>query len=64
MNNGGNMGGYNQPNRNIPNSTRGPGGNMYVTEMRKKIDDYFQIVLRNVKDSIPRTIGYFLVRKS
>jgi len=35
-----------------------------VNELRNKIDDYFELVLRNVKDSIPKTIGYFLVRQS
>ena len=29
-----------------------------------KIDTYFALVLRNVRDSIPKTIGYFLVKKS
>jgi len=48
---------------------RGPqgaqgGGNVFVQELRSRIDDYFSIVLRNVKDSIPKTIGFFLVRKS
>ena len=37
---------------------------MFVNELRNKIDDYFALVLRNVKDSIPKAIGYFLVRKS
>ena len=37
---------------------------MFVSEMRKRIDAYFEIVLRNVKDSIPKAIGYFLVKKS
>ena len=37
---------------------------MFVRELRVKIDDYFYLVLRNVKDSIPKAIGYFLVRKS
>lgn len=32
--------------------------------MRTRIDAYFNIVLRSVKDSIPKAIGYFLVRKS
>lgn len=50
-------------NRNIPDPMR-HGGNIYVMEMRKRIDAYFAIVLRNVKDSIPKTIGFFLVKKS
>jgi hypothetical protein len=32
--------------------------------MRKRIDAYFSLVLRSVKDSIPKSIGYFLVKKS
>lgn len=35
-----------------------------MRELRNKIDDYFTLVLRNVKDSIPKTIGHFLVRES
>ena len=38
--------------------------NVFVQQLRVKIDDYFQLVLRNVKDSIPKAIGYFLVRKT
>jgi vacuolar protein sorting-associated protein 1 len=37
---------------------------VFVNEMRKRIDAYFDLVLRNVKDSIPKAIGYFLVKKS
>lgn len=40
------------------------GRNIFVQEMRKRIDAYFEIVLRNVKDSIPKAIGFFLVKKS
>jgi len=54
--------GYNR-NQNMPDPMR-RGGNIYVNEMRVRINKYFQIVLRNVKDTIPKTIGYFLVRKS
>lgn len=35
-----------------------------MNELRTRIDQYFQIVLKSVKDSIPKAIGYFLVRKS
>lgn len=38
--------------------------NPFVSEMRKRIDAYFDIVLRTVRDSIPKAIGYFLVKKS
>ena len=40
------------------------GTNSFVSEMRKRIDAYFAIVLRSVKDSVPKSIGYFLVKKS
>lgn len=40
------------------------GTNTFVMEMRKRIDHYFSIILRNVRDSIPKAIGYFLVKKS
>ena len=32
--------------------------------MRKRIDHYFTIILRNVRDSIPKAVGFFLVKKS
>ena len=32
--------------------------------MREQIDAYFGICLRSVRDSVPKAIGYFLVRKS
>jgi len=31
-------------------------------ELRARIDAYFGIVVRNVRDSVPKAIGYFLVR--
>lgn len=40
------------------------GTNHFVNEIRKRIDQYFSIVLRSVRDSVPKTIGHFLVRKS
>lgn len=42
----------------------GRGANAYVQEMRKRIDQYFEIVLRNIKDSVPKAIGCFMVKKS
>ena len=32
--------------------------------MRKRIDQYFDIVLRSVRDSVPKAVGFFLVKKS
>jgi dynamin 1-like protein len=37
---------------------------MFVNELRNRIDSYFAIALHGVKDSVPKAIGYFLVRKS
>jgi len=42
----------------------GRGANQFVQEMRKRIDHYFEIVLRNIKDSVPKAIGCFMVKKS
>jgi hypothetical protein len=37
---------------------------LYVIELRKRIDTYFQIVIRNIRDQVPKIIGYFLVKES
>jgi len=42
----------------------GKGGSVFVNEMRSRLEQYFEIALRSVRDSVPKTIGYFLVRKS
>ena len=36
---------------------------MFVRDMRNRIDSYFGIVVRNVRDSLPKIIGFFLVKK-
>ena len=36
--------------------------NVFVNEIRTRIDSYFKIVIRNVRDSVPKVIGHFLVR--
>ena len=33
-----------------------------IAELRNRIDAYFAIVLRNVRDSVPKAVGHFLVR--
>jgi len=35
----------------------------YVTEIRKRLDSYFALMIRNVRDSIPKAIGFYLVRQ-
>lgn len=56
------MGGQMQQQQNIPQAKRGV--NVFVDEMRTRIDAYYEIVLRNVRDSIPKAIGFFMVKKS
>lgn len=38
--------------------------NLFVREIRMRIDAYFKIVLRNIRDAVPKVIGYFLVKAS
>ena len=35
-----------------------------MKEIRARIDSYFKLCLRNIRDTIPKTIGFFLVRAS
>ena len=35
---------------------------IFVKELRARLDTYFRIVVRNIRDSIPKIIGHFLVR--
>ena len=48
----------------MSNNQQQSSGNVFVDQLRVRVDNYFGIVLRNVKDSIPKAVGYFLVRKS
>lgn len=49
----------NQQNPGKPQDSK----SMFVRELRNRIDFYFEIVVRNIRDRIPKTIGYFLVHK-
>eukprot|EP00914_Ancora_sagittata_P008403 GHVO01016390.1.p1 GENE.GHVO01016390.1~~GHVO01016390.1.p1 ORF type:complete len:563 (+),score=104.90 GHVO01016390.1:64-1689(+) len=35
----------------------------FLSEIRFRLDAYFGLVIRNVRDIVPKTIGYFLVRQ-
>ena len=35
---------------------------IYVDEIRKRIDEYFKLVVRSIRDGIPKAIGFFLVQ--
>jgi len=48
----------NEPNNNKPIDPQ----LIFVNELRNRIDAFFKIVVRNMRDSIPKAIGYFLVR--
>jgi len=45
-----------------PNMGRGVGG--FVHEIRMRVDQYFSLVMRNLRDEVPKIIGCFLVKKS
>jgi hypothetical protein len=36
--------------------------NIFIREIRNRIEAYFKLVVRNLRDSIPKSIGYFLVK--
>ena len=48
----------------ISNVVKKKSNNLFVQEIRARIDAYFKIVLRNVRDSIPKAVGFFLVKAS
>ena len=37
---------------------------MFILELRNRIDSYYNLVVRGVRDSIPKAIGQFLVKQS
>jgi dynamin 1-like protein len=51
-------------NQSQPPQMVGRDGNVFVRDLRSRIDTYYAIVVRNVRDTIPKQIGFFLVRKS
>lgn len=60
-------GGPNQPPINrppAPQNNLSKGSSLFVREIRARIDAYFKIAVRNVRDTIPKSIGYFLVKSS
>lgn len=53
-------------NTNIPNFKKDKKTNkltgVFINELKARLDCYFRIVIRNIRDSVPKLIGYFLVR--
>lgn len=37
---------------------------LFVKELRLRVDEYFCIAIRTLREIIPKNIGYFLVRES
>lgn len=54
-----------QPQNQPPSQAVKPTGvNLFVREIRARIDAVFSISIRTVRETIPKCIGYFLVRMS
>lgn len=39
-------------------------GSAIVNELRQRIDSYFHIVCKNLKDTVPKIIGNFLIKST
>jgi hypothetical protein len=35
-----------------------------VRELRTRVDAYYRIIIRNLRDTVPKTIGHFMVKVS
>jgi dynamin 1-like protein len=35
---------------------------LFIDEVRTRIDNYYRLVVRNLRDSVPKLVGFFLVR--
>jgi GTP-binding protein EngB required for normal cell division len=50
----------------IPKNQDGKGQmdskNIFIREIRNRIEAYFKLVVRNLRDAVPKAIGYFLVK--
>ena len=46
-----------------PNNQKLDSKTIFVRELRTRIDSYFALVIRNIRDKVPKTIGFFLVHK-
>eukprot|EP00742_Colponemidia_sp_Colp-10_P002968 GILJ01003167.1.p1 GENE.GILJ01003167.1~~GILJ01003167.1.p1 ORF type:complete len:757 (-),score=123.34 GILJ01003167.1:152-2422(-) len=45
-----------------PIRNRNQSQDLFVREMRNRLDAYFKICVRNVRDTVPKSVGHFLVR--
>lgn len=37
---------------------------MFISEIRERLNGYFKIVIKVLNDSVPKIIGFFLVKQS
>lgn len=51
-----------QPGKDAPPPKKTSRNQLYVDEIRKRLDMYFTIVVRGIRDSVPKSIGFFLVQ--
>lgn len=49
-------------NLNMNQQPKLDGKKLFVTEMRKRVEAYFKLVVRNLRDSIPKAVGNFILR--
>lgn len=47
---------------NPPDKRRTQYSEKFLNEIRGRLNAYFNIVVRNIRDTVPKTIGFFLVR--
>ena len=59
---GGNDGKGNNPNEIKPQPPM-DAKNIFITEIRNRIEAYFKLIVRNLRDSIPKVMGNFLVKE-
>jgi len=36
----------------------------FIKEIRSRIDSYYNLVLRSIRDIVPKQVGYFLVQRA
>ena len=55
-----------QPNNQMNNEIRQPpidAKNIFIKEIRNRIEAYFKLIVRNLRDSIPKIMGNYLVKE-
>ena len=50
------------PKQNENSKEKVDSKNIFIKEIRNRIEAYFKLIVRNLRDSIPKSIGYFLVK--